>query len=118
MSTSLQEAWKKRFSKDRKKREERRKQARQEAESCAQILMEEFGADQVYLIGSVLNEERFYKNSDIDLVVRGLDPEQYISALSACKKRLPEGIDLDLIQMERAEASLQEKTLQTGERIK
>jgi predicted nucleotidyltransferase len=68
------------------------------AEQCAAILQQDFGAQKVYLFGS-LAEGYFRRNSDIDLVVEGLDPRYYYKAL--CRiYQIVENFDVDLIPFE------------------
>ena len=68
------------------------------AEKCADILLHDFGAQKVFLFGS-LAEGYFRKNSDIDLVVEGLEKKKYFKAL--CKiAQVAKNFDVDLIPFE------------------
>jgi hypothetical protein len=65
---------------------------------CAEKLVEEFGAERVFLFGS-LAEGRFRATSDIDLVAEGLAPAVYFKA-SAQLSRLAGEFEVDLIPFE------------------
>lgn len=80
----------------------RRQQAQEAAEACARVLKEQFGAREVYVFGSLAGQGPWHSRSDIDLAVEGLDPQQYISALSTLWELLPEGMELDLVTLETA----------------
>jgi len=68
------------------------------AEQCAAILHRDFGAQKVYLFGS-LADGYFRRNSDIDIVVEGLNPQYYYKAL--CRiYQIAENFDIDLIPFE------------------
>ena len=68
------------------------------AEKCAAILHQDYDVQRIFLFGS-LADGYFRKNSDIDLVVEGLNPEYYYKAL--CKiYRIAEKFDVDLIPFE------------------
>lgn len=84
----------------------RRERAQQAAEACARVLKEQFGAREVYIFGSLAGQGPWHSRSDIDLAVEGLDPQQYLSALSALWQLLPEGLELDLITLEDAPPEL------------
>jgi len=65
---------------------------------CAEKLVEEFGAERVFLLGS-LAEGRFRATSDIDLAVERLAPAVYFKA-SARISRLAGEFEVDLIPFE------------------
>jgi len=68
------------------------------AEKCADILLHDFGAQKVFLFGS-LAIGYFRKKSDIDLVVKGLAKKKYFKAL--CKiTEAAKDFDIDLIPFE------------------
>ncbi|MDZ7261207.1 MAG: nucleotidyltransferase domain-containing protein [candidate division KSB1 bacterium] len=81
---------------------------------CAQFLGTQYGVQRVFLIGSLAREGFAHARSDIDLVVEGLASNQYFSALSAVWKKLPPGVELDLIPLEDAYESLKERVFQEG----
>lgn len=83
------------------------------AMAAAQLLIEEFQAKRVLLIGSVVRGV-LHKRSDIDLVVEDLPPQNYIKALTAIYDLLPPGLELDLIPLEDAAPSLRARVLGEG----
>ena len=58
------------------------------------------GVRRVWLVGSLVERDRFHERSDIDLVVEGLPSERYIRVLTQIYDRLPAGWELDLIRLE------------------
>lgn len=74
----------------------RRQQAQEDAEACARLLKERFGAREVYLFGSLAGQSPWHSRSDIDLAVEGLAHREYIPALSALWQLLPEGLEQTL----------------------
>ena len=77
--------------------------------------MQAFGASKVYLFGSLVEETFVHDRSDIDLAVEGLEGKLYWKALSALWTLLPEGVELDLVPLERAWPSLAERVRTEGE---
>lgn len=72
---------------DHKERWERlRNEAREEARRCARVLVEEYGASKVWLIGSAVGEWIFHDYSDVDIVVEGLEDRTFTRAWN----RLPD----------------------------
>lgn len=107
-------SWKERIKEDECKRVELLKEARDAAEHASRILIDEFGAERVYLFGSLLTKEDFSICSDIDIAVEGLKVELYFKALSRVWNVLPNGIKLDLVPMEDTDEYLKSKILATG----
>ena len=66
--------------KDSKKeeKEKRRQDALTKAKEAAKILKDKYKAEKVVLFGSVLDQDRFYLRSDVDLAVFGLKDELFI----------------------------------------
>lgn len=62
--------------------QQRRQQALEAAQVAAQLLRENFGVSRVVVFGSVLAERAFHAQSDIDLAVWDLPPEQYLAAVA------------------------------------
>jgi predicted nucleotidyltransferase len=86
--------------------QERRRQAELAADRCAALLKERFGVRAVHVFGSLAGDSPWHSRSDIDLAVEGLDPDDYVPALSALWELLPEGIGLDLVTLEDAPPEL------------
>lgn len=85
---------------------DRRQQAEVAAKQCERVLKETFGAQEVYIFGSLGGQSPWHSRSDIDLAVEGLAPERYIPALTACYALLPPGMELDLVTLETAPPEL------------
>lgn len=77
---------------------ERQQQGLEVARRSAQILKQEFGADRVVLFGSMLDHERMWWGSDIDLAVWGLPSEDFFKAGAAIERGHNFAIDLVEIQ--------------------
>ena len=84
----------------------RRRQADEAVRLCTLVLKNRFGAREVHVFGSLAGQSPWHSNSDIDLAVEGLAPEDYVPALSALYDLLPEGLELDLVTLEDAAAEL------------
>jgi predicted nucleotidyltransferase len=69
-----------RVSDHRERWERRRQEAQNEARRCARILIDEYGASRVWLIGSAAGSWIFHEYSDVDLVVDGLDERAFTRA--------------------------------------
>jgi predicted nucleotidyltransferase len=96
------EAWKARAKNEREALVARFKFARSAADRAAKLLVEDFGAQRVYLFGSLLDEEKFMIHSDVDLAVEGLDPGLYFRALNKISMLANRGISIDLVPIEDA----------------
>jgi predicted nucleotidyltransferase len=66
------DAWRIRLARRELERRIRVQQLREVAQACARRLVQDFGAREVYLFGSLLDEELAHERSDIDLAVEGL----------------------------------------------
>jgi len=82
----------------------------------AKVLKEKYGVKKVFLIGSLVYGT-VHDRSDIDLVVEGLAPEQYVKALVDLSDMLQWDVEINLIPFEDAFESLKEKTLKKGKLI-
>ncbi|MBM4135451.1 MAG: nucleotidyltransferase domain-containing protein [Nitrospira sp.] len=107
-------AWRSRLAEDNEKRLELFRKTKETAKKAAEILVEKFGAGQVYLIGSLLSEDDFTEHSDVDIAVSGLKTEQYFKALSFIWGLFPKGINLDLIPIEDADEYVKTRILTEG----
>ena len=87
---------------------------REVARACARRLVQDFGAREVYLFGSLLDAELAHERSDIDLAVEGLEGKLYFKALSAVWELLPAGVELDLVPLEQARPGLAERVKAEG----
>ena len=78
-------AWHKHAEETKGKNESRRQDALQCAKTLARMLVSRFGVKKVRLFGSVLNKDRFNKDSDIDIAVEGMGADNYFSAFAECQ---------------------------------
>ena len=86
--------------------------ARERMPEIVQCLVDEFGATRIVLFGSLLSG-RLEQQSDVDLAVRGIAPARYFDALARVTEIL--GRDVDLVELDRASASLLRRIRETGE---
>ncbi len=70
------------------------------AHKCAGILKQEFGATRVVLFGSMLNHERMWWGSDIDLAVWGLPEKDLFRAGAAIERG--HNFSIDLVEVQHA----------------
>ena len=106
------QAWRKRFRREVEERTTAEAEAREQAHICARCLVEHFGAEQVYLIGSLSRPERFHLHSDVDLAVVGLAPDQYYRALAEIRQLA--GREVDLISFEDATPDMATRIAEEG----
>ena len=88
--------------KNEKQNDERRKAAAAAAQECVRVLKENFDAREAYVFGSLRGDSPWNERSDVDIAVEGLAPGRYIDALVTLYELLPEGMELDLVPLERA----------------
>lgn len=111
---SYLEAWRKRSASQGDQQKRRSEQLLAVATRCADYLVRHFGVQRVYLFGSLVTEAATHSRSDIDLAVEGLPSHLYFKALSGLWDFLPTGVELDLVPIEDADPSLQEKIKMSG----
>jgi len=85
------------------------------AEECAKLLKDEYGAEKVFLIGSLADGRRYTEYSDIDLAVVGLSSALYFKALADLMRRYFSLTRIDLIPFEDCSKEFQEKITNHGE---
>ncbi len=90
--------WDEKAAKDKLARIKLRQEALKISKRLSDILAGEFGAKKVVLFGSVLSEEYFKEDSDIDIAVEGLCPEMYFSAIA--RLMMESSFNVDLKPME------------------
>lgn len=109
-------AWQRRWREAREQDRKRTEKLREVALVCARLLVDRFGAERVYLFGSLARGHRLHKRSDIDLAVEGLAPGRvYWRALSQLWELLLPGVDLDLVPLEDAHPELVDLIHREGE---
>jgi len=83
------------------------------AKQAAAMLKNQFGAIEVYLLGSLLTPEAVHASSDLDLGARGLSVKRYCEAVGALLCELQE-FSVDVVRLESAQPSLYDKILTEG----
>ena len=107
-------SWHRRIEEDETARIRLREEAEESSRRIARVLVEDFGASRVCMVGSVISPEEFTEWSDIDLVVFDLSPDRYFKALASAWRLLPKGMELDLIPYEDADEFLKDRVLKEG----
>ncbi|MEL6602500.1 MAG: nucleotidyltransferase domain-containing protein [Cyanobacteria bacterium J06614_10] len=90
----------------------RQQQGQQIARQAAQLLKQSFGAQRVWLFGSMLTPERIRAESDIDIAVEGLADERYLEALGQLLDL--SDFSVDLVQVEYARERLRSAIARKG----
>ena len=98
------QAWRERFRREAEEDATAEAEAREQVRDCAECLVEQFGAERVYLIGSLARPGKFHQHSDVDLAAVGLAPKRYFQALSEVGRLV--GRDVDLVLFEDATADM------------
>ena len=83
------------------------------AQEAAKLLKNEFGAEKVFVFGSLLHESSFTQWSDIDLSALGIDAKRFYAAVAAVIDLSP-SIKIDLIDLESCRPSLRKIILREG----
>ena len=83
------------------------------ARKAAKLLKSEFGAEKVFLFGSLLHESSFTLWSDIDLSASGIAADKYYAAVAAVSD-LSSPTRIDLIDLESCRPSLRDTILKEG----
>lgn len=89
-----------------------RQQLIDQARQIAAMLKTEYGAEEVYLIGSLAHGAWFSDDTDVDLVAKGLD-DRYWRSRAAVEGLVP-GRKVDLIDWDMATTSLQQTVAEEG----
>ena len=101
--------------KDSKKEEKeaRRQEALTKAKKAAEILKVKYKAEKVVLFGSVLDKDRFYMRSDVDLAVFGLKDELFYKAYAEVMNILS-GFEVDLLDYKECRESFKKEIKERG----
>ena len=101
--------------KDSKKeeKEERCQEALSKAKEAAKILKDKYTAKKVVFFGSVLDKDRFYLRSDVDLAVFWLKDELFYKAYAAVMKILS-GFEVDLLDYKECLESFRKEIKERG----
>lgn len=79
--------------------------------AAAALLRAEFGAEKVWLFGSLAGG-RPHAESDVDLAVDAVSAGGYFTAIDRLSQAL--GCEVDLVDMRTASTSIRDRVLQTG----
>lgn len=91
----------------------RHKRALTLAREAAHILKERFGAKQVILFGSTVDQSRFTMWSDVDLAADGIPNDRFFAAVAAVTGLSPE-FKVDLVDIADCKPSLRKAIDQEG----
>ncbi len=106
------------LQKEKKKRQEinqKREKAFKKARKISKMLKEDFKINSVILFGS-LAENKFWQHSDIDLAVKGLAAENYLTVFSKASD-IASPFKVDLVIIEDAPESLLKKINNKGMKL-
>jgi predicted nucleotidyltransferase len=109
--SSYIKGWRSRDARDQEALTERHRHAREEALKLAQVLVSEFGVEEVYLIGSMATGQ-IRERSDIDLAVVGLNPVDYWKASARLNRETD--LAVDLIDLSAALSSMVQRVQREG----
>lgn len=113
--TSLARSWRERSTARRAARERRAAKLALAAAKAADVLVDEFGAEEVWLFGS-LAANRIHERSDVDIAASGIPNERYFKALTRVSALV--GAPVDLVPLESASASLSRRIRTRGVRLR
>jgi predicted nucleotidyltransferase len=97
----------------KKEKEKRRQDALTKAKEAAKILKDKYKAEKVVLFGSVLDQDRFYLRSDVDLAVFGLKDELFYKAYAEVMNILS-GFEVDLLDYKECRESFKKEIKERG----
>jgi predicted nucleotidyltransferase len=92
--------------------EQRRQAAIAVAERCKQVLIQEFGATEVIVFGSLRGDAPWHWQSDLDLAVRGLSDAEILAAYERLEAIVPVDLPFDLVDVERVNPRVKTRILQ------
>lgn len=107
------EAVRRRRAKQRTEISSRRRRAMTAARKAAKLLKTKFGATEVVLFGSLARRGSFTLYSDIDLAVRGLPSELYLTAMDTVLY-LDKEFKIDLVEIETCLPAMREEIVKEG----
>ncbi|MHA1730761.1 MAG: nucleotidyltransferase family protein [Promethearchaeota archaeon] len=112
---AMRSAWRERFEEKARRLALLKRDLREAAKRCAQLLREEYGVSKVVLFGSLARPRPIHERSDIDLAVEGLPDAIYFKVLVKLYDVIPRGANLDLVTLESISASFRERIDLEGE---
>jgi predicted nucleotidyltransferase len=111
--TEYKRYWRERAEREAVHRRGLASRVRAEAVRVAEMLVREFGARRVYLFGSLAQEGRFQKWSDVDLAVQGIAPERFFKAWTAAGAY--SDVPIELVDLDEVGEPMRELILEYGE---
>jgi predicted nucleotidyltransferase len=87
-----------------------------EAQRLSQCLVDNFGAESVYLFGSLAWSDVHAPETDIDLAVDGLPPERYLEAIGYLERE--SSFPVDLVDLNSVPNHLRQRILAEGRKLK
>ena len=111
---ALADAWRRRSIAARTQVEASAEHARAAANVAARVLVDEFGASEVWLFGSLVWGP-LHAGSDVDLAVRGIPPGRHFSALTRACEIV--GGSVDLVSLETCAESFGRRVRERGVRL-
>lgn len=97
-------------------RELHRREVMEAVEQAGKALRERFPYDELYVFGSLVSG-KFDRDSDIDLMTKGLSPDDYFKAYAFLFHFLPFRHELDLKPYEDCDEAMKRVADMTGRRI-
>ena len=91
------------------------KQAWVDVQQIVHLLITEFEATQLIVFGSLVQDDRFDAESDIDLAVASIPPKDFFTAMAAVNRITQQWVDLKPI--EALDPHFLQKVLKTGKMI-
>lgn len=91
----------------------RRRRAYSLALKASKLLKEKFGAKEVFLFGSMVRRSSFTRYSDIDLAVRGISSDKYLTAMDTVM-HLSNDFKIDLVDLSFCSPALREVVEKDG----
>ncbi len=110
-----QNGWRERFALQEERLRQRKLDLYRKAKVCAQVLKENYHVTQVILFGSLTGDKSIHERTDIDLAVVGLPSKDYFHALALLYEIPPNDANVDLITLEDAPETLNQRIKNTGE---
>ena len=99
-----------------RRRQERRQQAWVVAHEAAQVLREQFGAGDVWVFGSLTEDDHFTEHSDIDMAATGFTAAVHLEALGRLLRLSPD-FEFDLVDLEHCPPGLRRAVEDGGVRL-
>lgn len=107
-------AWRSRFARRDSESRELAARARKELPVATEIL-KKYGAERIFVFGSLCRADRFHSGSDIDIAVEGIPPEQFIRA--AADLMMAADFPIDLKPLEELDDVFRDLIKKNGELI-